>query len=198
MRHLICAALLTAVLGFGSIIQAAELTASETGKLLSLAASVTNGTSKELTTEIGGKSVTLTVSRDAVGNLIARPTPTSPNGNQGISQINIQCAFGDKGQWVPKSLLVIGTDLAITSYSMTVNKDNSISQLIQSGTFAPSSGGGGGGNSVTGGLGRLASDQTQTFTKVEDWLNITTIGFNSAQLQLPAGAGTGEVSGSKP
>ncbi len=200
MRHLICAALLTAVLGFGSG-QAADFTAAQTEQLVSLAQSVTKGTSKDVPILIGGVNVLFSVSRDAVGNLTARPKADPANANLGISQINIQMKTNPDGTMEPKSMLLIGSDQTITSYALVLNKDGSISQS-QSGTFAYSAGGGGGGGAKPkGGLGNSGTSGGSgktAYDKVDTWLSSIFPGFNSSQLGLPAGAGTGEVSGSKP
>jgi hypothetical protein len=199
MRHLICIALLTAVFGFGSI-DAADLTPAETQLLLSLTQSATTkgGPAADITLNIGGKSVVMTVSRDGVGNVTARPKADPANANLGISQINIQMKTNANGTMEPKSMLLIGSDQAITSYVLALNKDGTISQS-QSGTFAYSAGGGGekpkgglGNPGTGGGSGKTAYD------KVDAWLSSSFPGFNSSQLGLPAGAGIGEVSGSKP
>lgn len=150
---------------------------------------------------IGGVNVVFTVSRDGVGNVTARPKADPANANLGISQINIQMKTNADGTMEPKSMLLIGSDQSITSYALALNKDGTISQS-QSGTFAYSAGGGGGGGQKPkGGLGNSGSgggSGKTAYDKVDAWLTSTFPGFNSSQLGLPAGAGTGEVSGSKP
>lgn len=201
MRHFLFAVLLTAVLGIGSV-NAADLTAAEVGQLISLSDAALKANQTSVTISVGGTSLELTISRDSLGTLIARPK--IPGQDLGISQICIQTQLQPGGLRIPKSMLVIGSDLAIRSFSLqtTVSGSNdvSVSSMSQVGVFSGGSAGGGGSNPAGGINSQNNNNNGGTpGSRLDQWVSNQFPGYTSAsQLNLPAGAGTSEVSKSKP
>jgi hypothetical protein len=201
MRRRLCAVLCSCILGLGSLM-AGELTTAQAQQLASAAQSAqAGGKPVEATLAIGGKNVVFTVTRDAVGNVIARPIPGPDSAGIGISQVSIQMRADASGVLVPVTLVVISSTQTVASYSVQVNADGSIASLYQAGNFA----GGGAGAAptpVVGGIGSPASGRTTavvaTSTAPAGPPADRYPGFTSGQLPLPAGAGTGEVSQSRP
>jgi hypothetical protein len=195
MRRCLCAVLLSCILAVGSL-AAGELTTAQAQQLVSAAQGIEAGGKAEVTMTVDGKSVAFTVTRDAVGNVTARPVPGPDSAGITISQVTIQLRANDKGILSPTTLVVVSSAQTIASYSVQLNPDGTIASLYQAGiggaggTGAPAKakpvvgGIGGGSGSLSGTPSDLPQDRFP--------------GFTSGQLGLPAGTGTGQASGSVP
>jgi hypothetical protein len=206
MRRLLCAALCSCILGFGSLM-AGDLTTAQAQQLVSAAQSAQPGGKPiEATLSIDGKNVAFTVTRDTVGNVIARPVPGPDSAGITVSQVSIQMKAAANGALSPTSIVVVSSTQTIASYSVQLNEDGTIASLFQAGSFAGGTGGGGNGGAlpVVGGIGASTtaiSKHVSSLPPEEPEKRPTTDrypGFTSGQMPLPAGAGTGEVSHSRP
>ena len=188
---------------------AGDLTTAQTQQLVSAAQSTKPGAkASEATLLIDGKNVVFTVTRDAVGNVIARPIPGPDSAGVIISQVSIQMRADKNGMMLPASLVMVLNNQTILSYSVQLNADGTIAKLHQAGTVTNGAGAGAGiaAKSIEGGIGggnddaKLTKASTTITTKESATADKTDRypGFTSGQLSLPAGAGTGEVSHSKP
>jgi hypothetical protein len=204
MRRLLCTALCSCMLGFGSLM-AGELTTAQAQQLVSAAQSAQPGGKPiEATLSIDGKNVAFTVTRDTVGNVIARPVPGPDSAGITISQISIQLQSAANGIQSPTLVVVVSSNQTIVSYSVQLNPDGTIAGLYQAGSF---SGGGAGASTgsqpVVGGIGSSDTVSKKTSSGLPEEPETRQpkdrySGFTSGQLPLPAGAGTGEVSHSRP
>ena len=209
MRHCLCAMLFSCfffTVAAGTL-TAGDLTTAQTQQLVSAAQSTKPGAKpSEATLLIDGKNVVFTVTRDAVGNVIARPIPGPDSAGVTISQVSIQMRADKNGLMLPASLVMVLNNQTIISYSVQLNPDGTIAKLHQAGTVTNGAGAGVAAKSVEGGIGggnddaKLTKASTTTTTKESATAEKTDRypGFTSGQLSLPAGAGTGEVSHSKP
>lgn len=203
MRRLLCAALCSCVLGFGSLM-AGDLTSAQAQQLVSAAQTAQPGGKPiEAVLSIDGKNIAFTVTRDSVGNVIARPVPGPDSAGITVSQVSIQMKSAADGALSPTSIVVVSNTQTIVSYAVQLNQDGTIASLFQAGTFAGGTGGGGS-QPVVGGIGTstTASSKQTSASQLEESQPRPTSdrypGFTSGQLSLPAGAGTGEVSHSRP
>ena len=81
---------------------AGDLTTAQTQQLVSAAQSTKPGAkASEATLLIDGKNVVFTVTRDAVGNVIARPIPGPDSAGVIISQVSIQMRADKNGMMLP-------------------------------------------------------------------------------------------------
>jgi hypothetical protein len=205
MRTIWCAALLTCCL-FGADLCAATLTTAQAQQLVSAAQSATMGKPVEVTLSVAGKNVVFTVTRDAVGNVIARPVPGPDSAGIDISQVTVQMRVKANGSIEPTTMVVVSGNQTILSFQVQLNQDGSIAGLSQAGTFAV-------GDSVenlatVGGIKGTEdpnSKNASNNTAQNDIANNSfssnsgySSGFPSAQQSLPAGAGTGDISRSTP
>jgi hypothetical protein len=209
MRHCLCAMLFSCfffTVAAGTL-TAGDLTTAQTQQLVSAAQSTKPGAKpSEATLLIDGKNVVFTVTRDAVGNVIARPIPGPDSAGVTISQVSIQMRADKNGLMLPASLVMVLNNQTIISYSVQLNPDGTIAKLHQAGTVTNGAGAGVAAKPVEGGIGggndgaKLTRASTTTTTKESATAEKTDRypGFTSGQLSLPAGAGTGEVSHSKP
>jgi hypothetical protein len=194
MRRCLCTLLLSCVLGVTGL-TAGELTTAQAQQLVSAAQAAQPGKAVEATLAIGGKNVVFTVTRDAVGNVIARPIPGPDSAGIGIAQVSVQLKADADGVLVPTTVVVVSSSQTVASYSVQLNPDGTIASLYQAGGL-----GGARGPSqpkpVVGGIGSRNPDIIAAGTAplpVDRYP-----GFTSGQLPLPAGARTGEVSRSHP
>lgn len=204
MRRLLCAALCSCVLGFGSLM-AGDLTTAQAQQLVSAAQTAQPGGKPiEAVLSIDGKNVAFTVTRDSVGNVIARPVPGPDSAGITVSQVSIQMKSAADGALSPTSIVVVSNTQTIVSYAVQLNQDGTIASLFQAGTFAGGAGAGGGAQPVVGGIGTSTttiSKKTSTTLPEEPAVRPFADrypGFSTGQMPLPAGAGTGEVSHSRP
>jgi hypothetical protein len=209
MRRSLCAMLFSCfffTVAAGTL-TAGDLTTAQTQQLVSAAQSTKPGAKpSEATLLIDGKNVVFTVTRDAVGNVIARPIPGPDSAGVIISQVSIQMRADKNGMMLPASLVMVLNNQTILSYSVQLNADGTIAKLHQAGTVTNGAGAGIAAKSIEGGIGgnddaKLTKASTTTSTSKEPVKTDKTDrypGFTSGQLSLPAGAGTGEVSHSKP
>jgi hypothetical protein len=209
MRRSLCAMLFSCfffTVAAGTL-TAGDLTTAQTQQLVSAAQSTKPGAKpSEATLLIDGKNVVFTVTRDAVGNVIARPIPGPDSAGVTISQVSIQMRADKNGMMLPASLVMVLNNQTILSYSVQLNPDGTIAKLHQAGTVTNGAGAGIAAKSIEGGIGgnddaKLTKASTTTSTSKEPVKTDKTDrypGFTSGQLSLPAGAGTGEVSHSKP
>jgi hypothetical protein len=209
MRRSLCAMLFSCfffTVAAGTL-TAGDLTTAQTQQLVSAAQSTKPGAKpSEATLLIDGKNVVFTVTRDAVGNVIARPIPGPDSAGVTISQVSIQMRADKNGMMLPASLVMVLNNQTILSYSVQLNADGTIAKLHQAGTVTNGAGAGIAAKSIEGGIGgnddaKLTKASTTTSTSKEPVKTDKTDrypGFTSGQLSLPAGAGTGEVSHSKP
>jgi hypothetical protein len=208
MRRSLCAMLFSCfffTVAAGTL-TAGDLTTAQTQQLVSAAQSTKPGAKpSEATLLIDGKNVVFTVTRDAVGNVIARPIPGPDSAGVTISQVSIQMRADKNGMMLPASLVMVLNNQTILSYSVQLNADGTIAKLHQAGTVTNGAGAGIAAKSIEGGIGgnddaKLTKASTTTSTKESATAEKTDRypGFTSGQLSLPAGAGTGEVSHSKP
>ena len=209
MRHCLCAMLFSCfffTVAAGTL-TAGDLTTAQTQQLVSAAQSTKPGAKpSEATLLIDGKNVVFTVTRDAVGNVIARPIPGPDSAGVTISQVSIQMRADKNGLMLPASLVMVLNNQTIISYSVQLNPDGTIAKLHQAGTVTNGAGAGVAAKSVEGGIGggnddaKLTKALATTTTKESATAEKTDRypGFTSGQLSLPAGAGTGEVSHSNP
>jgi hypothetical protein len=201
MRRRLRAVLFTCILGCGiggGSLTAGDLSTAQAQQLVSAAqAASPGGKPVEATMAIDGKSVVFTVVRDAVGNVIARPVPGPDSAGISISQVSIQMRANAAGVLTPTSMVVVAANQTIASYSLQLNPDGSIASLYQAGSFAAGGGVVTGAQPVVGGIGG-AGGPLVTGTGPSSMPADRYPGFTSGQLALPAGAGTGEVSHSKP
>lgn len=209
MRRSLCAMLFSCfffTVAAGTL-TAGDLTTAQTQQLVSAAQSTKPGAKpSEATLLIDGKNVVFTVTRDAVGNVIARPIPGPDSAGVIISQVSIQMRADKNGMMLPASLVTVLNNQTILSYSVQLNPDGTIAKLHQAGTVTNGAGAGIAAKSIEGGIGgnddaKLTKASTTISTSKEPVKTDKTDrypGFTSGQLSLPAGAGTGEVSHSKP
>ena len=205
MRRCLCAMLFSVIFAVGTL-TAGDLSTAQAQQLVSAAQNATPGAKpSEATLSIDGKNVVFTVTRDAVGNVIARPIPGPDSAGVTISQVSIQMRADKNGLLTPASLVVVSTNQTIASYSVQLNQDGTIASLYQAGTFTGGAAGGSLAKPVEGGIGgneNAKSKTSATTSTAKEPLNSDKNdrypGFTSGQLSLPAGAGTGEVSHSKP
>jgi hypothetical protein len=200
MRHCLVAALLSLILGSGGLV-AGDLTTAQAQQLISAAqGAVPGGKPAEATLSIDGKPVVFNVTRDAVGNVIARPVPGPDSAGIAISQVSIQMRVDASGHLQPTSLVVVSSSQTIASYSVQLNPDGTIANLYQAGTFSGGAVGSSPAQPVVGGIGggQEAGDpalvRVQSLSAPSDRFPA----FTAGQLPLPAGAGTAEVSQSRP
>lgn len=99
---------------------AAELTAAQAQLIMSVAATAPKDgtTTVDVTLTIGTAQVVFKVTRDAVGNVIARPVPGSDSG--GIAQISFGTETAPDGSLVPRVMVQVNTDLTVKSQSVSV------------------------------------------------------------------------------
>jgi len=199
MRHLLCVALFSCILGFGSL-TAGDLSTAQAQQLVSAAQSAQPGGKPiEAILSIDGKNVVFTIVRDSVGNVIARPVPGPDSAGITISQVSIQVKTDATGALVPTSMVVVSSNQTIVSYSIQLNPDGTVASLYQAGSFGGAAGNGAAAPPVVGGIGDGKTVAKNDSVSASD-LNAAgqTYGFPSGQLPLPAGAGTSEISHSLP
>jgi hypothetical protein len=197
MRRCLCAVLLSCILGVASI-TAGELTTAQAQQVVSAAQTAQpGGKPVEATLAIDGKNVVFTVTRDAVGNVIARPIPGPDSAGIGIAQISIQMHADASGVLTPTVVVVISTTQTVASYSVQLNADGTIASLYQAGGLGGTARGPSQPKPVVGGIGSrdAAVAAAGGYSRLPEDLYPK---FTSGQLSLPAGAGTGEVSQSHP
>lgn len=213
MRRCLCAMLFSCFFftAAANALTAGDLTTAQTQQLVSAAQGTKPGAKpSEANLSLDGKNVVFAVTRDAVGNVIARPIPGPDSAGVTISQVSIQMRADKSGMMLPASLVVVLSNQTIVSYSVQSNPDGTIAALNQVGTVTGGAGAGVVAKSVEGGIGtgagngnadaKLLTASTTTTTKESATTEKTDRypGFTSGQLSLPAGAGTGEVSHSTP
>lgn len=188
MRHCLCAILLTCVLGFGTLM-AGDLATVQVQQLVTAAQGAAQGGSPiDVPVSIDGKTVIFKVSRDAVGNVTARPVPGPDSAGITVSQVTIQMKADAKGVLIPTSMIVVGNNQTITSYSVQLTDDGSIASLYQAGVGgAGGTGGTAQAKPIVGGIGGGAGTSGRLAGLPGDIFP----GFTSAQLGLPAGAESG-------
>lgn len=194
MRRCLCTLLLSCVLGVASL-TAAELTTANAQQLVSAAQGVQPGATAEVTLAIDGKNVAFTVSRDAVGNAIARPVPGPDSKDIGIAQVSIQFVAGATGLLNPTTVVVITSGQTVVSYAVQLNPDGTIASLYQAGGL----GGARGPSQPKPVVGGIGSRDSAIAASGNSALPVDRYpGFTSGQLALPAGTRPGEVSQSHP
>jgi len=208
MRIAICAMLLTCFLS-GSM-SASEISIAQAQLLVNAAQKAKpNGEAEKITLSIEGKEVVFTVTRDAVGNVIARPVPGGDGKGISVNQVSIQMRADDKGNMQPKSIVVISDMNTITGYQIQLNTDGSLAKLFSGTGGTGGSGGIGAGQGETVVVGGINGSDTSgaVVNKTEvnktavinqtTWSFPATLTWVQGSTILPAGAGTGDVSGAK-
>jgi hypothetical protein len=117
--------------------QAGELTTAQFQQLVSASQGASADKPAQVTLTIGTTPVVFNVSRDAVGNVIARPVPGPATAGLTISQISISSTVNDQGTVVPTQITVISNSQAIQSFNVQVNPDGTLASVTPVGTFAP-------------------------------------------------------------
>lgn len=116
---------------------AGELTTAQFQQLVSASQGASADKPAQVTLTIGTTAVVFNVTRDAVGNVIARPVPGPATAALTISQVSISTTVDDRGAVVPSLITVISNSQAIQSYNVQVNPDGTLASVTPVGTFAP-------------------------------------------------------------
>ena len=125
MRTVLSIALLLIVFAVGQV--SAAVTGAQAQALISAVPGTTTSATVELT--IDGKVVKFTVTKDAVGNVIARPIPVAGEAVS-IAQISIGCTISSTGALAPSTVVVINSDQSLVAYNVTLlPKDGGIASL---------------------------------------------------------------------
>lgn len=133
MRTVLNTALLLLAFAVGQV-DAAELTAAQAQQIMGAAQQApAGGAAVEVKLTIDGKEVIFAVTRDAVGNIIARPAAAPGAATGGIAQASIGSTVADSGALVANSLVQVNADQSIVSYNITLNKDGTIASLYRPG-----------------------------------------------------------------
>jgi hypothetical protein len=133
MRTILSTALLLIAFAAGQA-GAAELTAAQAQQILGAAQQAkAGGDAVEVKLTIDGQEIVFKVTRDAVGNIVARPVPTGDSAKAGIAQASIGSTVADSGALVPNSLVQVNTDQTVVTYNITLNQDGTIANLYRPG-----------------------------------------------------------------
>lgn len=145
MRTVLSTALLLFAFAVGQA-GAAELTAAQAQQIMGAAQQApAGGAAVEVKLTIDGNEVIFAVTRDAVGNIIARPTSAPGTATGGIAQASIGSTVADSGALVANSLVQVNTDQSVVTYNITLNNDGTIASLYRpgqalAGTLPPAAG----------------------------------------------------------
>ena len=125
MRTVLSTLLLLTAFVFGQV-SAVELTKEQVAALL-VGLSQSNK-SQMVTLSFGSApsiiTVAFTVTLDAVGNVIARPTPPSTL----INQISIGTTLSGSGFLLPSTILVVNGDNSVVGYNVSASESSQISR----------------------------------------------------------------------
>ena len=155
---------------------AADLPVDQARLIMTAAASAPNDgtTVVTATLTINGNQVVFNVTRDRVGNVIARPVVAGDANASGIAQISFGTTTSANGALVPHVMVQVNADLSVKSQSVSLDANGSITAFGTNATLVGATGGGAAPVTAT----FKTTNATQTFT------------FN---FSLPAGANPGQA-----
>ena len=133
MRAVLNTALLLLAFAVGQA-GAAELTAAQAQQIMGAAQQApAGGAAVEVKLTIDGNEVVFTVTRDRVGNIIARPVSPPGTATGGIAQASIGSTVANSGALVANSLVQVNADQSVVTYNITLNNDGTIASLYRPG-----------------------------------------------------------------
>lgn len=172
MRAILNIALLLIAFAIGQG-AAADLPVDQARLIMAAAASAPKDgtTAVTATLTINGNQVVFNVTRDGVGNVIARPVVAGDTKAGGIAQISFGTVTQGDGSLVPQVMVQVNTDLTVKSQSISTNPDGTISSFGLNATLVARSG-------------------TGTAPVTATYRGTSSFTFN---FTLPAGANPGQV-----